>query len=50
MERVLRRGSAGDVWTVRVLGNKLSAVAYGNGLFVAVGDWGTILTSSDGVT
>src|SRR5438876_6496522 len=30
--------------------NRLSAVAYGNGLFVAVGDFGTIETSSDGVT
>jgi hypothetical protein len=25
-------------------------VTYGNGLFVAVGEWGTILTSPDGVT
>jgi hypothetical protein len=29
-------------------GNDLNAVAYGNGLFVAVGDKDTILTSSDG--
>ncbi|MBV6342128.1 hypothetical protein [Candidatus Magnetobacterium casense] len=28
----------------------LSAVCYGNGTFVAVGDKGTILTSPDGVT
>jgi hypothetical protein len=30
-------------------GNDLRGVAYGNGLFVAVGDRGTILTSPDGV-
>jgi hypothetical protein len=28
----------------------LTAVAYGNGLFVAVGKWGAILTSPDGET
>ncbi len=31
-------------------GSSLSGVTYGNGTFVAVGDTGTILTSSDGVT
>ena len=45
-------------WTRRDLPGKLPGkyrlyflenVAYGNGIFVAVGDWGTILTSRDGV-
>ncbi len=31
-------------------GNYLGAVTYGNGIFVAVGEGGTILTSPDGVT
>jgi len=31
-------------------GNSLSGVSYGNGTFVAVGDIGTVLTSSDGAT
>ncbi len=31
-------------------GNTLEAIAYGNGAFVAVGDYDTILTSPDGVT
>src|SRR3990172_6372447 len=31
-------------------GNPLYAVAYGNGLFVAAGSFGTILTSPDGMT
>jgi hypothetical protein len=31
-------------------GNSLNEVTYGNGLFVVVGDFGTILTSPDGVT
>jgi hypothetical protein len=40
------------VWTERTSGtsNAINAVAYGNGLWVAVGDSGTILTSPDGVT
>jgi len=42
-------GEAGTTWTLRNLGNPLYAVAYGNGLFVAVGDDGAILTSRDGV-
>jgi hypothetical protein len=29
-------------------GNNLNSVACGNGVFVAAGDYGTILTSSDG--
>jgi len=28
---------------------ELDDITYGNGTFVAVGDWGTILTSPDGV-
>jgi hypothetical protein len=42
-------GGAGTTWTLRNLGNPLYGVTYGNGLFVAVGDRGTILTSQDGV-
>jgi hypothetical protein len=39
-------------WTPRTSGTSdvLYNVTYGNGLFVAVGDYGTILTSPDGVT
>jgi hypothetical protein len=39
-------------WTERASGtsNWLNGVTYGNGLFVAVGEDGTILTSPDGVT
>jgi hypothetical protein len=37
---------AGTTWTLRVPGfNDLNSVTYGNGLFVAVGDRGPILTS-----
>ena len=47
------RSEAGTTWTLRVPGfNNLRSVTYGNGLFVAVGefhDGGTILTSPDGV-
>jgi uncharacterized membrane protein len=43
-------GGAGTTWTVRNLGDSLFGVTYGNGLFVAVGGRGTILTSPDGVT
>ncbi len=42
-----------DNWHLRnrlPQGNSLNAVTYGNGIFVAVGDNGTILTSPDGVT
>jgi len=42
-------GEAGTTWTSRNLGNLLQAVTYGNGLFVAVGYNGAILTSRDGV-
>jgi hypothetical protein len=42
-------GEAGTTWTLRNLGNPLYAVTYGNGLFVAVGRDGAILTSPDGV-
>jgi tripartite-type tricarboxylate transporter receptor subunit TctC len=31
-------GGAGTTWTLRNLGNPLSGVTYGNGLFVAVGE------------
>jgi len=41
---------AGTTWTLRNLGDSLNGVTYGNGLFVAVGEGGTILTSRDGVT
>jgi hypothetical protein len=39
-------------WTARAsgTGNQLNGVTYGNGLFVAVGRDGTILTSPDGAT
>jgi hypothetical protein len=40
-------GGAGTTWTLRNLGNPLGGVAYGNGLFVAVGSRGIILTSPD---
>ena len=43
---------AGTTWTRRTRtsqGNWLFGVAYGDGLFVAVGDRGIILTSPDGV-
>jgi hypothetical protein len=43
-------GEAGTTWTLRNLGNDLFGVTYGNGLFVAVGGDGAILTSPDGVT
>jgi hypothetical protein len=43
-------GGAGTTWTLPNLGDSLEGVAYGNGLFVAVGDGGTILTSRDGVS
>ena len=42
-----------DTWTWRnplPQGNALLSAAYGNGSFVTVGSYGTILTSSDGVT
>lgn len=38
-------GSAGQSWRVVQTGETLNEVAYGNGLFVAVGDGSTILTS-----
>src|SRR5207245_2083374 len=36
-----------QTWSIRKGGNDLYAVGFGNGTFVAVGDAGTILTSSD---
>src|SRR5439155_25856476 len=41
-----------DTWTARnplLTGNTLTAIAYGNGQFVAVGQKGTVLNSADGV-
>jgi hypothetical protein len=45
-------GGAGTTWTLRTSGTStfLNDVTYGNGLFVAVGAVGAILTSPDGVT
>jgi len=42
----------GTAWTLRNSGtsNDLRSVAYGNGLFVAVGEDGAILTSPDGAS
>jgi len=42
---------AGTTWTKRTSGTDawLEGVTYGNGIFVAVGNLGTILTSPDGV-
>lgn len=40
-----------DYWTwsnPKVSGNILYDIAYGNGTYVAVGDWGTVLVSQDG--
>lgn len=42
-----------DYWTwanPQVNGNDIYGIAKGNGTYVAVGDWGTTLTSSDGST
>ena len=42
-----------DAWNWRnplPQGNSLSSITYGNGIFVAVGDAGAIITSTDGVT
>ncbi|BAU26313.1 putative repeat protein (TIGR02543 family) [Aneurinibacillus soli] len=42
-----------DTWNNRnplPTGNRLAGVSYGNNTFVVVGDWGTILTSSDSST
>lgn len=42
-----------DTWHLRnplPQGNDLTGVTYGNGIFVAVGEYGTILTSPDGVS
>ena len=41
---------AGTTWTSRNSGTPLYAVTYGNNTFVAVGAYGTILTSTDGVS
>ncbi|EPD85974.1 hypothetical protein HMPREF1207_02929 [Paenibacillus sp. HGH0039] len=39
-----------DNWYVRSTGQNINSVAYGNGTYVAVGQAGTILTSSDGMS
>jgi hypothetical protein len=44
---------SGATWTARTSGfgaNKIKSVAFGNGIFVAVGDNGTITSSTDGIT
>ena len=38
-------GRAGSAWTFQQTGVKLFGITHGNGLFVAVGEDGTILTS-----
>ena len=43
-------GGAGTTWTVRQTGESLYDVTYGDGLFVAAGGGGSILTSLDGVS
>src|ERR1044072_5884968 len=40
-----------DYWTFvnpKVNVNPLYSISYGNGVYVAAGDWGTVLISSDG--
>jgi len=54
-EMLILTSDDGENWFQRhseahPLNNFLSAVAYGNGRFVAVGDTGMILTSTDGIT
>jgi hypothetical protein len=48
---VILSSSSGMDWTPRNAGTQgaLSAITYGNGLFVALADAGTILTSADSV-
>jgi len=36
---------AGTIWTVRTFNKHFYGITYGNGKFVAVGSWSTILTS-----
>lgn len=47
---IVSSNADGTTWTARTsgVGQALNSVAYGNGLFVAVGDAGVILTSPDG--
>jgi hypothetical protein len=42
--------SPGGIWTARTTATSLYDVAYGNGLFVAVGGGGVVTTSPDGIT
>lgn len=48
----VRTSDDGSAWTTRTVPKlgALQSVAHGNGIFVAVGDDGTILTSPDGAT
>jgi photosystem II stability/assembly factor-like uncharacterized protein len=41
---------AGETWTVGATHPTLEDITFGNNQFVAVGDRGTILTSTDGAT
>ncbi len=53
MTLLCRSADSSDLWTWRnplPTANGLYGVAYGNGQFVAVGDYSTILTSVDGVS
>jgi hypothetical protein len=49
---VILTSADGSAWTVRTPGATapLMAAAYGNGVFVAVGEGGAILSSPDGIT
>ena len=48
---ILSSGFKQSVWEWRnplTQGNNLDAAAFGNNKYIAVGEWGTILTSPDG--
>lgn len=52
LQTVLKNNLAGSVWTLRnsqTGGNVLNDIAYGNGLYVAVGNYGLIVTSTDSI-
>lgn len=51
-EELIITSPDGKTWTPRFSGNRdyLEDVAYGNGVFVVMGNHGDILTSTDGVT
>ena len=50
--KIYKSADNGATWQEYASGTTkaLNSIAYGNGLFVAVGDTGTILTSPDGIT